>query len=186
MSTRNIGESVETAIGETVVRPTVFCELDFPSSTVNFWTGQGTISWNSKSWDGTGRAVSFSTFPETTDGSSQGIQIDISGIDSGDIDDITQDEFQGADVSVWIAFLDSSGTVIGSPFQIFAGIMDTGEINDNGKSATISINAESKLINQIKRIQNRYTDQDQQRLYPGDKGLEFIGKIQDKQIVWKS
>jgi len=177
---------MQTAIGETVVRPVVFCELAFPSATVNFWTGQGSLSWDSKTWDGTGRAVSFATFPETTDGSSQGVQIDISGIDSDDIDDITQDEFQGADVLVWIACVDSSGAVVGDPFLMFSGIMDTGEINDNGKTATISINAESKLINQIRRIQNRYTDQDQKHLYPGDVGLELIGKVQDKQFVWRS
>lgn len=186
MSTRDLSTSLETAIGEVVVRPAVLAELSFSGGAVNFWTGQGSITWDSKSWDGTGRAVSFSTFPETTDGSSQGVQIDISGIDSADIDDITQEEFQGDSANVWIALLDSSGAVISDPFKIFGGIMDTGEINDNGQTATISINAESKLINQIKRIQWRYTDQDQQKLSSGDKGLEFIGKIQDKQIVWKS
>jgi hypothetical protein len=186
MSTRDLTTPVENAIDSTVVRPVVLAELSFPSGTVNFWTGQGSITWDSKSWDGTGRAVNFSTFPETTDGSSQGIQIDISGVDSADINDVTQDDFQGTDVYVWIAFLDSSGTVIGNPWVLFSGIMDTGEINDNGQTSTITINAESKLINQIKRIQNRYTDQDQQRLYPGDIGLELIGKIQDKSFVWKS
>lgn len=184
MSTRNLTPAMETAIGETVVKPVVLCELDFPSDAVYFWTGQGAITWDSKTWDGAGRAANFSMFPETTDGSSQGVQIDISGIDSGDINDITQDQYQGAAVNIWIAMLNSSGAVIGDPFKIFGGIIDTGEINDNGSTATISINAESKLINQIRRIQNRYTDQDQKRLYPGDKGFELIGKIQDKSFVW--
>ena len=185
MSERNLSASVKTAIGETVVRAVVLCEMAFPSATINFWTGQGQITWDSKTWDGSGRAVNFSMFPETTDGSSQGVQIDISGIDSADIDDITQDDYQGADISMWIATLNANGSVTADPFRFFSGIIDTGEINDDGKTSIISINAESKLINQIKRVQNRYTDQDQKRLYPGDRGLELIGKVQDKTFIWK-
>jgi len=30
----------------------------------------------------------------------------------------------------------------------------------------------------------RYTDADQQSRFPGDKGLEYVPSMQDKQIVW--
>lgn len=188
MSERDLTAAVKTAIEETVIYPIVLAQLAFPSDTVRIWTGQGQISWNAQTWDGTGDVVSFSTFPETTDGSAQGVQIDLSGINSATISDITEDEFQGSSVDVWVGFTDSNGNVIADPFKLFGGQMDTGEINDNGETATITINAESRLINQLKRRQWRYTHEDQKKLYAPtvDKGLEFVSKIQDKEIVWKA
>jgi len=186
MSERGLHEDVVTEVQKQVVRPASLAEMAFPTGTVRIWTGQGAISWNSQTWSGTGNYVAFSAFPERTDGSANGIKITVSGVDSDLISDAAEDAFQGAAISVWIAFLDESRNVVGTPFKLFGGQMDTGEIRDDGKKASIVINAESRLIDQLRPIQYRYTDQDQRKLYAGDKGFEFIASIPDRQIVWRS
>lgn len=185
MSERGIHADVKTEIQGVVVHPIILCEMGFPSATVNTWTGQGSISWDSKTWTGTGELIGFSSFPERMDGSAQGIQMTVNGVDSTLLSDATEDEWQGAAVGVWIAFVDTSGAIIGDPFKMFGGLMDTAEIYDDGERATITINAESRLIDQLRTIQYRYTDQDQQKLYAGDKGFEFIAGISDRQAVWQ-
>lgn len=187
MSERNITAGVKAGLGEQVISPHILCELDFPSGVVRFWTGPNDIDWNSQTWESNGREIAFSAISETTDGSSQGISIDVSGIDSSDVSDVVDDEFQDSDATIWLALYDAdTHSLAADPFQMFKGKMDQADLRDDGSSATISIKCESRLINQIKRISYRYTNQDQQLLYPGDLGLEFVAGIQDKKVVWKS
>jgi len=186
MSERDLHADVVTEVQQQVVRPACLAEMAFPTGTVRIWTGQGEISWNSQTWTGTGKFVSFSAFSEQTDGSANGVKITFSGVDSDLISDAVEDAFQGDNVSIWIAFLNSSGAIVGTPFKFFGGLMDTGEIRDDGQKASIIINAESRLIDQLRPIQHRYTEQDQQKLYAGDKGFEFISTIPDRQFLWRS
>lgn len=75
-------------------------------------------------------------------------------------------------------------TLIADPFLIFDGRMDTAEIADGGDTATITLTAESRLRDLERVRTRRYTDADQQSRFPGDKGLEYVPSLQDKQIVW--
>lgn len=186
MSERDLTSNFKSGIAEVVVHPVIFCEMEFPSGTVRIWTGAGAITWDSNTWDGSEDLVSFSPMPEVTDGSSQGVTISVSGVDSDLLSDAINDDFQGSAVRIWLGCLDSSGAVVGDPFQFFGGSMDKGMVRDDGSSAVIEIQVESRLIDQIRPIQWRYTHEDQKKLYTGvtDKGLEFVPKIQDVEIVW--
>ena len=186
MSERALTTAFKAGIDQDVVHPLILCEMAFPSGTVRLWTGEGSIQWNGETWAGSGELVSFSPMPEVTDGSSQGVAIVLNGVDSGLLSDVANDPFQGSPVRIWLGCLDSNGTVVGDPFQFFGGVMDKGMMRDDGASAMIEIRVESRLIDQVRPIQWRYTHADQQKLHPGetDKGLEFVPKIQDLEVVW--
>src|SRR6056300_1032923 len=172
---RNLTAAVKTAIDQPSVGLAVFCKIEFPSGTVRIWSGITDISWDSQTWNGAGAAVGYSAFPERTDGSAQGLQIILSGIDSSTIAN-TDEEFQGAPVGVWLAIIDG-GAVVADPVKTHGGLLDTADIEDDGKQATITFASESKLIRQLQPIQYRYTNEDQQRLYPGDKGLDQVATL---------
>jgi len=57
-------------------------------------------------------------------------------------------------------------------------------INDDGQDATIGMTAENKLVDFRRPREVRYTDEEQKNLYSGDKGLEFVNSIQEKEIYW--
>ena len=48
----------------------------------------------------------------------------------------------------------------------------------------ITVTVENKLIMLERPRNRRYTDQDQKNLFSGDKGLEFVDDLQDKELVW--
>ena len=47
-----------------------------------------------------------------------------------------------------------------------------------------SVSAESAGVDLLRGVTVRYTDQDQQRLFAGDKGLEYVVAQGDKIIKW--
>ena len=53
-----------------------------------------------------------------------------------------------------------------------------------GKTATVNITAESRLIDWARPRIRRYTNADQNERFPGDKGFEFVSDTTDKEIVW--
>ena len=183
MSCREIHADTLTHIAGRVVTPSVFVQVEFPSATFRGWTGLGSILWNGQTWLGTGQVMQVSPAIETTDGSAQGYTITLSGLDSTTLSDFIDDEWFNSVVTVWLGFTEDR-VVVSDPVQIFGGYLNDGTLDDNGKTATIKLECESRLIDQIKPRQWRYTDSDQQDLYAGDLGLQFVHRIQDQKISW--
>lgn len=77
-------------------------------------------------------------------------------------------------------------SIIADPYLLFSGIMDTMEINDDGTTATIKVNAENVIYRLTQTKERDYTSADQQINYPGDTGLDFIPALQDDNVVWQS
>ena len=72
-----------------------------------------------------------------------------------------------------------AGTIV-----LFKGRMTTLTISDDPNGATISIDAENRLIDLDRPSNLRYTKESQEFLFTGDIGLDRVNQIQDKEIVW--
>jgi len=66
---------------------------------------------------------------------------------------------------------------------MFKGRMDTMNIA-LGKTATITLTAESRLIDWSRPRIRRYTNADQQERFSADKGFEFVSDTVEIEIVW--
>jgi hypothetical protein len=62
--------------------------------------------------------------------------------------------------------------------------MDIMKIDEGPESATIVLSLENRLIALDRSKERRYTHEDQQLSFPGDKGFEFVPDLQDKEIIW--
>ncbi len=78
----------------------------------------------------------------------------------------------------------STDFVLADPFTLFEGQMDTMDISDNGETADVIVNCESKLISLQNARPRRYTKSDQNLTFPDDEGLDYVPSLQDKEIVW--
>lgn len=186
MSNRTLTSQIATEVDGSLVRPVLLVFFDFPSEAVYLCTAHKTVSYNGNDYLALGKFVNFSSFPETADSGTQGLEISVTGFDSDLLADVLQDQYRGSACQVDLAFLDSSEAIIPDPITLYRGQMDKGTIRDSGKDSVINLKIESRLLDQLRPREWRYTDADQQSLYPGqgDAGLKDIPKIQNLHIEW--
>lgn len=181
---RDLSTDVKNAIAATNVSPFLLFEGVFSSGYVRTWTGYGDLSWNGKTWLGVGTLGGVSAVQETAEIQANGITVTLNGIPSEMVSLLLQEVQQGNSGKVYIGFLDASNQIIADPYLMFEGRLDIPSLQENGDSATISITYESRLIDLQKPRETRLTDQEQQRLYPGDKGCEFVPAMKEATINW--
>ena len=159
-------------------------EATFTNETIYVWNGLGAIAWNGQTWIGIGTLGSVSSIEEGTTVEARGITLTMSGIDPSLLSDVLSNYQVGLPVSVYLGFFDSPGHLLADPLVSFAGRMDQPTLQADGQTASIAINCESKLLDLNVSVERRYTNEDQQLDYPGDRGLEFVNSIQEVTIYW--
>lgn len=182
---RTIAGPTQTELAQPQLAPVLFVELDFASGFVRMWSGVGPISWDGETWTGGGELLEVSSIEETKAVEATAASITLSGVPSTLVSIAYSDFSQGRPVRIWLGLLNvTSGAILADPVQIFAGRMDTIGDADSGDTATISVSAESNLAD-LDRLRARYyTDQDQQRIYEGDRSLRYIPSMQDRPLTW--
>ena len=172
------------ALDANVLRPAIFVSMAFANETLYLWSGTGTVTWNGISWSGVGTLGSIASVEEGSTVQARGTVLTLSGIDPQLLGDSLSDLQQGLPVTVWLALFDSTPAIIANPVIVFQGRMDQPTITMDGTTATIQINCESRLIDMNVPAERRYTNEDQQRDYPNDRGFEFVNAIQEMTLYW--
>lgn len=173
-----------TALEQKILRPAIFVQAAFATTTLYLWTGRGSVSWNGQTWLGVGTLGSVSTIEEGSDVQARGIVLTMTGLDATLLTDVMTEMQQGLPVTVYLGLFDASLTLIANPVISFRGRMDQPTLDVDGTTATIQIACESRLLDLNTPAERRYTNDDQQRDYPNDRGLEFVNSIQELTIYW--
>lgn len=181
--TRDLHADTIAEITSESVEPILFAKLEFDSGDLNLWTGIGDLVWNGDTYTGAGDLVKLSEINETQQVKSEGMEMGLSGIPSTIISIALTEDYQDRPATLWFAFLDNTQSIISNPYQQFKGRMDTMSFEDGGETGSISIAVESILIDLERPKERRYTDEDQQQEYPGDRGFEFVAGLQEKEII---
>ncbi|MCH8189644.1 MAG: hypothetical protein IIB66_13285 [Proteobacteria bacterium] len=182
--TRTVTAAVVTEVQKAKTRPILFVEMDFTSGFVRMWTGIGDFSWDGKTWNGVGDLLGISPVEETDELRSAGLVVQLSGIPSALLATALGEDYQGRSGKVWLGFLDDDYVLIDDPVLQWAGRMDVMEIDEGAETSVISVRIESNFAALKRANERRYTREDLQIDFPGDKGLDFIAALQDKQLVW--
>jgi len=183
---RSMSGPYANAIASDETRPALFVEINFVSGPVYVWTGIYSIVWNGHTWVGVGALGSISTIEEGSTVEAKGITVSLSGIQADLLTDILQEFQVGLPAIVYLGFFDDTLTLIPDPIISWAGRTDQPTIDVDGSTATISINCENQLVEMNVAVDRRYTNEDQQLDFPGDRGMEFVNSIQDARIFWGS
>ncbi len=181
--TRNLNPTTESATLAANYRELLLVELDFASGTVYAHSGGGNFTWAGHTYLGVGRLGKVSEIEETEALQANAIKIELSGVDPANVSISLNEEYQGRPARVYIAYLDENYALLGDPVGPFSGQMDTmdGEL---GKLSTLTLTVESRLVDWMRARIRRWTDADQQAEYPGDKGLEYVSQMAEKELVW--
>lgn len=154
-------------------------ELSFDSGALRLWSGVGPVSLEGQVYTGGGNLLAVSGLDEVRDLEARGAAITLSGIPSSLVQTALDEQARGRAVRILFGITGQSDVVVA-----FAGLIDKMPIEDDGATATISVQAESKLITLERPRVYRYTHESHQALEPGDTFFAYVADLQDKEIVW--
>jgi hypothetical protein len=180
---RDLTTAVINQIDATELQPFLLFRGEFATGVVRAWSGIGDLSWDGQTWVGTGSLLQVSSIQEAAETVANGAAITLTGVPLELISLALNSVRQGRDGRIYLGFL-SNGSVVIDPVLVFQGKLDVPVIEEDGETASISIAYESRLIDLQKPRESRYTDQDQQRAYPGDLGMAFVPSLQEKTLNW--
>lgn len=181
--TRGITTALNDEFTASELEPFFAVDMAFDGGSFRVWTGYGDITIDTNTFVGAGDILSISGLSETGTVQANGITVGLSGINASLIASALTETYQGRSCKVYFGAL-VNGAVVSDPYVVFSGRMDIMTIEDAGETATVTITAESRLIDLDRSRERRYTSEDQKIDYPSDKGLELIADLQDKQIIW--
>lgn len=181
--TRDITSATNNASQDEVIRPITLIRLDYESGVVTASSADRDFDYSGETYVGLGNLGTISKIEEAAEVRAMGVTCTLTGIPSDFISAALGENYQGRDARIYLGFLDSNYSLIADPLLVFQGRMDTQDIR-LGKDATVSVNIESRLVDWERPRVRRYTNEDQQNKYPGDKGLEFVSQMVEKEIVW--
>ncbi|MGA8109355.1 MAG: hypothetical protein WB974_07955, partial [Acidobacteriaceae bacterium] len=70
------------------------------------------------------------------------------------------------------------------PYLIFSGTVDKPTVEISGKTMSITLALENKLVNLQRACQRRYTAADQHLAYPDDIGFNWVEILNDIALRW--
>ena len=185
MATRTgIDTNLSNRLGADHQQLFIAVEAKFDTETIRVWNGLEDISFGGVTYIGAGTLLSISTIEESTDISSQGISITLSGMDSSVLNLALTENYQNRSIEVFMGYLSGGTNNIAGSFTMFKGRMTAMTINDTTQGATISLQAENRLIDLERPSHFRYTKESQEFLPTGDTFFNRVASLQDKEIVW--
>lgn len=179
---RTLPTGFATAMAAASVAPVFLVEVDWPTGTVYAWNGYADLSWNGKTWIGVGHLGSISEIKESSDLSANGMVLTMSGIPTANVAEVLAQNSQGRPGKVYFGVIANDGFSI-DPYLIFDGFIDVAPLNDDGKTATISVALEKEFYDNRTNAR-RYTHSDQQIDFPGDLGLQYVAGLAVQQFTW--
>ena len=185
--TRNLSQAISDQIEAEVVPFAILLELGFDSSPAYRWSGAGDLSWDGKTWLGTGEMGSITEVTEATNLADTVIRATLSHIDNSVMPDlvseVTDMDPVGRPFTLYMAFFNPDNTVK-DVMTLTAGLIDAVQLVD-GETGAITIDLVSEAGLMKRAVFFRMDDQHQQKLFPGDKGFQFVTGM-DEEVAMAS
>lgn len=181
---RDISSLLLNAFAADVVRLAVLFEVQFAASTLRLWTGNGPITWNEQLYLGNGWLTGYTAPSETQELRAEGFSVTLSSVPIEVIALILNEAKQSLPGKLYLSALESNGLVIEDPFMMSEGFLDVPEFDESGDTANMTLSFESDAHDLERPNETRFTDGEQQRLFPGDKFCEHIAGLQEKRVFW--
>lgn len=162
----------------------VALKADFDTETIRLWNGTEDLVIDSATYLGAGSLLSIGAAEESSDLSSQGMTITVSGMNKDVLDLALTENYQNRFVSVFLGYLMGGSNEVAGTFTLFKGRMTALTVNDTPQGATVSIDAENRLVDLERPSNFRYTKESQNFLHSGDRFFNNVASLQDKEIIW--
>jgi hypothetical protein len=166
-------------------QPGLAVVLNLDSGIIRLWSGIGDLVYAGDTYTGVGNLLSVRLAEESKEIAAKGVNVALNGINSTLIAKALDENYRGRTMAIYLFFMDDNQVVL-YPYAVFVGYINIMNIQDDGETSIISVDAESKLIDLQRPRERRYTSEDQKIDYPNDKGLDAVTWIQNQKIKWGS
>lgn len=185
MAERDLTSAFAAAIAAGTVRPAILFEGEFTNpdtlavETLRFWTGIGTLPWNTYDWIGAGHQLAFSQIEEAGEIKAVGFSVSLSGQPIANMAVAEEGHRSGQPGKLWLALFDANMALIADPYQLRRGLLDQMPVTDGGETCTIAVQYEDRLAALEVPNERRWTPEDQKLDYSSDLGFDFVQSLQD-------
>lgn len=183
MTTRDATAALITASKQPELRSVYFFRAEFDSGTGAFHTRLGDIIFEGVTYKGIGSLGSISAIEESSEIQANNVRVTLSGIDGTNITIALTEKYQNKPCLIHYGLLDDNYALVVSPVLIFKGALDTMDISV-GDVATVSVLCQNRFADWQKAKPRYYTDTEQKKLFPGDRGFELMQESQERKILW--
>lgn len=179
---RSLSGGFTTAIALPSVNLFPLLELQFASGTDYLCGLAHDVPWNGNTYLAAGGYMGLERIVETAT-QTEGLRIALEGSSAANVALLLTEKVQGRLVIVRLAALDAAG-VPQVDANVWTGLMDSMVLNDDAQNCVVTITAEHMLAVWDRPRVVRFTDAQQQILYPGDLGLQYVEEMAEASIVW--
>lgn len=180
---RSLAAATKTHVEGTHVHPVIMARIDF-ATPVYVHTGLGTINFESNDYLGVGTLGGLSGLAETESLVPSPVTMSLSGLDTNLFTEALDAASYGDRVFLHIAYRNDDGSVIGTPWNFYKGRVEHSNLDRGREGNTVSIVVQHALAILNKSIGTRYTDESQQKKYPGDLAFNFVHTMPGLQLTW--
>lgn len=179
---RTLTSAMQDALAGTTLAPLLFAQLDFDSAPVRVTNLGHDIAWNGATWLGAGYVGSVDAIVESEGVRADGLVFSLTGIPAALVAVTLTEQYQGRRVRVWLGAV-AAGALVADPLLVFSGRMDNMQVV-MGDTATIRVNAESRLADFERARVGRFNDADQRARDPNDTGFRYVPQLVERTLYW--
>lgn len=183
MSRDDLDPDVRDDFDSATPHPILLARIGSADGDVRCWSGYGVLTWDGYEWVGFGEFGGVSDLAETSNIDSSSPTYQLNGI-APDLLAYVQDVMgRGFPAELYVGAF-KNGALVGEPYPASFAVTDQVEITDDGDAMNVTLSTASDMVNLSRPRVRRYTDADQQAIYPGDRGFEYVDSLQDVEIDW--
>lgn len=180
---RSIHPDTLTALQQPIVRFLLLVRFHLDATTIAWNTGFSDLDFDGYTYLGTGNLGSIGNLNEVAEPKPNALNVTLSGVDPAVIAAFASEAVVNRPAVIHVAVVNEALAVIGEPFLLFAGKIDPADVSI-GQEATVGFSIRSRLSDWERPLVSRYTHEDQQLRYPGDRGFEFVEQLAMAEIEW--
>jgi len=181
--TRWVSSTNETEAAKVAVSPRLLADLDFASGMIRAHDGIGDLIWGANTYLGVGTFGGIGEIQEDDKVTPPQVPLKLAGVPNETIGSAMTESYQGRSVVLYWGFVDSvTGAWVATPETLWEGVMDVMNITLGANESTIELLCDDPDYTQP--FIRRYTLEDHQIDFPGDRGFEFLPKIPGYRSMW--
>lgn len=179
---RTVHADVITALQSDSIKMANLVVLGF-SSTVRFTDYFHDLVYNSNTYDASSHLLEIGTPRESRDLQVNTLNIKLSGVEQSYVSIVLTQDWINKSVTIYRACIDTDGTIIGDPINIFQGLITQFEITEDENSVDVDLQAASHWAD-FEKTAGRLTNHNrQQQFFSTDDGFNFAAETV-KDIKW--